>query len=411
MSAGTTKLPELSSTRQRIDVIDALRGFALLGILVMNIQIFSMPEQAYLNPLVFGTTDASLSGSDGWVYIITHLLADQKFLTIFSLLFGVSMALMAESRPHNATRYIMRRNFFLLLIGLGHAYLIWSGDILVTYALCGFAVVWLRNLSALKLFVAGLILFLIPIVMNLLDAALLPYWTIQDYAELTAIWQPGAVEISAQIEDMRGSWLQQMEYRISSALGMQTVVFLSETAWRVSGLMLWGMALYKVKFFQSAVLTWRHGLLLFVVFLTGLSIVAFGIQQNIQNHWQAHYSLLVGHLYNYVGSVFVSATYIGMFVWLSRKKNLSAIMSVFQTIGRTALSNYLFQSLVCTLIFYGHGLGLFASLDRFQVMLLLPFVWIAQIILSGLWLSHYRNGPVEWAWRSAVQGKILPIAR
>jgi len=158
----------------RIEVIDILRGFALLGILIMNIQSFSMVNIAYVNPTVGGT----LNGVNFWVYVLTHTLADQKFMTIFSLLFGVSSALIyqklsAQQRP--ARVYLVRRNLWLLLIGLLHGCFVWHGDILVSYALSGFILLMLLRLSALIQLSIGLVLLCMPVLINGLAVQSIPY--------------------------------------------------------------------------------------------------------------------------------------------------------------------------------------------------------------------------------------------
>lgn len=130
---------------ERIVAIDILRGFALLGILIMNIQLFAMPAAAYSNPSVYG----DLTRANRWVWTLSHIFADQKFMTIFSLLFGAGIILMSDKLDARGLRaWVLhyRRTFWLLLIGLAHAYLLWSGDVLVAYALCGFWVYWLRRL-------------------------------------------------------------------------------------------------------------------------------------------------------------------------------------------------------------------------------------------------------------------------
>jgi len=137
---------EYGDKKQRIIVLDIIRGFAILGILFMNIQSFSMIGQAYLNPTAYG----DLTGVNKWVWILSHVIADQKFISIFSMIFGGSIIMITESAQCNnqSPLYIhYRRNFWLLVIGLLHAYLIWYGDILAPYAICALLVYPLRKLN------------------------------------------------------------------------------------------------------------------------------------------------------------------------------------------------------------------------------------------------------------------------
>ena len=131
---------------ERVAAIDVLRGFAVLGILAMNVQSYSMVTAAYLNPVA----NDKLAGSGVWVWFVSHVFFDMKFMSIFSTLFGAGMALMSEraaARGVPATGVHYRRQLWLLLLGLAHAHLIWYGDILVPYALCGFLLYSLRNNS------------------------------------------------------------------------------------------------------------------------------------------------------------------------------------------------------------------------------------------------------------------------
>ena len=129
---------------QRIAALDVLRGFALLGILFMNIQSFSMPGAAYLNPTAYG----DFEGINFWIWLGSHVFVDQKFMSIFSMLFGASVLLFCEKQEGKGLspgKYHYRRTFWLMVFGLLHGYLFWYGDILFSYALCGFFVYLLRN--------------------------------------------------------------------------------------------------------------------------------------------------------------------------------------------------------------------------------------------------------------------------
>ena len=141
---------------ERIIAIDALRGFAVLGILIMNIQIFAMIEASYLNPTAYG----DLTGINKWVSVFSHLFADQKLLTIFSILFGAGIVLMTgrvEGKGGSAVGLHYRRTLWLILIGMLHAYLLWYGDILVAYGLCALVVFFFRKVSPRWLLPIGIL--------------------------------------------------------------------------------------------------------------------------------------------------------------------------------------------------------------------------------------------------------------
>jgi len=401
----------------RIDTLDILRGFALLGILIMNIQSFAMPTQAYLNPFAltsiqhtpFDTQGMDLFDRNGIVYMITHIFADQKFMAIFSILFGVGIALMVEShhkktptvsgKPVSSLKFLLRRNFFLLLIGLEHAYFIWEGDILVSYSLCGFFVVWFRNKSVKFLVSLSALLFAFPVIFLLLLGVFVPEEMVTH--ELEMEWTITSEQFQSVSDNLRSGWLQQMVYRIPAALEIQIELFILYTFWRVSSLMLLGMALHKLELLRNKISSATFGKWALAAIPLGIGITVMGIHQNNVHQWQAFYTHFFGSQFNYIGSLILSMGYI--FGLLALYQHLPHWISyALQAIGRTALSNYILQSLICAFIFYGHGLGMYAQLDRFQQLLLLPGIWIFQSLLSILWLKHFPHGPLEWLWRYAV---------
>src|SRR5687767_8777869 len=187
-------MSEVAAVERRIEAIDVLRGIAVLGILLMNVQSFSMVESAYFNPTAYG----NFEGVNVWAWVFTRLFADQKFMTLFSLLFGAGIILMSESalaagrRPAPAH---YRRMFVLLLVGLLHAYLLWYGDILTFYALCGMALFVARWWRPGILFGLGLAFLAVP---SLIFAAIqyfLPQFGPEVRHEFEQAWSPDAEAI------------------------------------------------------------------------------------------------------------------------------------------------------------------------------------------------------------------------
>ena len=410
MSSESAK-PAPAPTRptERIVAIDILRGFALLGILIMNIQGFAMPTAAYLNPTVYG----DLSGANRWVWILSHVFADQKFMTIFSLLFGAGIVLMSEkldARGQRAWGLHYRRTLWLLLFGLAHAFLLSSGDILVAYAVCGLWVYWLRRLRPGLQVALGLLVVSIPALLLLgtgLSMQFFPPGTVQ---ELRADWQPPAAVLETEVAAYRGNWLDQMEARVPASLEFQTVVLLLWTNWRAGGLMLIGMALYR-----WGVLTGRRARrfylgMVIVGFAIGLPVVSGGVIQNFAHNWTMEYSRFgLGAQANYWGSLFVSAAYIGLLMLFAQSGALPWLQKALAAVGRTALTNYLLQTILATAIFAGHGLGLFGSVERVGQIGIVAAIWVVQLVVSPLWLRYYRFGPFEWLWRSLSYWRLQPM--
>src|SRR5215831_1069935 len=238
--------PEPVTEKERIFTLDVLRGFALLGILPMNIQDFCMPGAAYFNPTAYG----DLHGANYWVWLLSHLLADEKFMAIFSMLFGAGILLMTgriedAGRPSAALHY--RRMGWLVLFGMLHAYLLWSGDILYSYGVCGLLVFLFRKCRPRTLLIVGAVsLTITPALMSFFGWSV-HYWSAETLQSLReGLWMPSPASIAHELADFRGTWLTQMGERVNDSLLMETLYFFVWTFWRVFGLMLIGMALLKM---------------------------------------------------------------------------------------------------------------------------------------------------------------------
>lgn len=393
----------------RLASLDVLRGFALLGILVINIQWFSMPAATGLNPTVWG----DLSGVNFLAWLFSHVLFDQKMMTLFSMLFGAGLVLFAErleARGLQPVRWHLRRQCWLLLFGAAHAYLLWYGDILFLYALCAFAVYPMRRARPRTLVMCGLLLLSIASALNILAGWSLPYWPDEDREAMVLQWMPDADTLATEVAAYQGGWLQQMSHRVPEALYMHTEALLFWGLWRASGLMLIGMALYK-----SGVLRGQASRAALQRFLAaglclGLPLVSYGVYWNFSNEWQVS-SLFLGNQFNYWGSILVSLAWMSVILWLVQGNLLSAWCQRLAAVGQTAFSNYIMHTLLAGLIFYGHGLGLFGQTERWAQLLIVFGIWALQLYLSPLWLRHYRYGPLEWLWRSLTYWQVQPWRR
>ncbi|MCI4569382.1 DUF418 domain-containing protein [Lysobacter sp. CFH 32150] len=393
------------SARERIEVMDVLRGFALLGILLMNIEAFVGPVFEAL-----GGVNPRFQGADRWVDTAIYVLVQGKFFTLFSLLFGMGFAVMLEranAAGAGGTALYARRLLALLGIGLVHAILIWSGDILLTYALIGFVLLlFFRRTPVSRLPKWGIALYLLPMLLTW-------GWAIgvtmaQQDPQAAAEMQKGMAEQGKQIAAMAeaerqaygaGTYLQAVAQRAADTGAMLSFIFFG------GGLFL-AMFLFGAWFVRSGVIrdtsahlplfrhlrnvglglglplmlwsTWRHPTMSFSEMNLGIAL--------------AQSAALLANLLMCMGYFSVIVLAMQQPAWARRLHWLAPA-------GRMALTNYLMQSVICTAIFYGYGLGYFEQLPRAWQPLFVVVVFALQVMYSRWWLSRYRYGPMEWLWR------------
>jgi len=394
----------------RITPIDVLRGVALLGILVMNIQLFAMPMAALANPTAFG----DLSGANWWTWLLSRLMADQKFMTLFSMLFGAGIVLMtsrAAARGDAPARLHYRRMLWLLLLGLAHAYLLWDGDILVLYAVCGLLVYPFRTWSPRALLVLGLAALALGSCISLLIGWQMLSAPESVVAMFAADWHPSADALSRELAGYRGGWLTQLPQRAAVSFEFHAIDILAWGLWRSGGLMLIGMALCKLDVFSARRTRAFYASLATIGLLCGLPIIGYGIHRDIGVRWDMRFSEFFGEQFNYWGSLLVALGYTGLVMLMCASGALKGLRRRLEAVGRLAFTNYLLQSIVCTTIFYGHGLGLFGRVPRIGQLAIVVGVWLVELFFSPIWLRYFHMGPFEWVWRSLTYGTLPPFRR
>jgi uncharacterized protein len=385
--------------QDRILSIDILRGVAVLGILIMNIQHFSMPQAAYINPTAYG----DLNGLNKWVWILSHILASEKFMSIFSMLFGAGILLFsrrAELKGKNSASLHYRRMFWLLVFGLMHAYLLWSGDILVSYGICGMLVFLFRNKRPFTLIGIAFAFFVIPILMNVFFVWSIPYWPEENIQYSMDNWKPGMESIQHHLEVYRSGWWAQMELRIPGSIFMQTGYFFMESFWQVTALMLVGMALFKWEILSAKRSTRFYWKMVLFGLVSGYLLSGLGVYMNFERQWTMEFSMFLGSEFNYVGSAGVALGYTALVMLCAKTEIFSGMKHLFASVGRMAFTNYILMTLLATFIFYGHGLALYGSIERKQQILFVPAIWVLILIISPLWLKRFKIGPLERIWRS-----------
>ncbi len=394
---------------ERIASLDVLRGFAVLGILIVNIQVFARVATAYVNPL----SGRVLEGADLWTWATIFTFADTKFISIFSLLFGVGIAMMSDrsaERGVSGTGLHYRRQLWLLVIGVAHALLIWHGDVLAAYAVCGFLLYGLRNLNPRRqLWIGGCAVAVVAVFLGLLILTI-PYWPEAERAAAMAEWAPSQEVLAAEIEAFRGSWGEQLWERVA-LYGYVLAAFPAFLLWRAGGLMIIGMAFYRLGIVTGARSNAFYRRMALFGLAAGLPLAAWAAAYRVRPGVAWEEAMFHGELLNYVGSVGVFLGYLALVMLMVKGDWLPRLRKRLAAVGRMALTNYLTQSILCSLIFYGHGLGLFERVGGLGQVGIVAAIWALQLAWSPWWLARFRFGPFEWIWRSATYMKWQPMKR
>jgi uncharacterized protein len=275
---------------------------------------------------------------------------------------------------------------------------------------CGLVVYLFRRLSPRWLLVLGFVSLAVSSALWIFFGWSMQHWPEEVLAEFTRDWQPPAEMVEKELAAYRGGWADQMVYRVPGALAFEMVLVIWG-GWRAGGLMLIGMALHKLGVFAAKRSKVFYEFLLGAGVLVGIPIVLYGVYRNVSAGWDVRYSFFFGWQYNYWGSVLVSLAWVGLVLLICRAGIWRWLTRPLAAVGQTALSNYLMQTILCTTVFYGHGFGLYGRVERVGQIGIVAAVWIVQLVVSPLWLRHFRFGPAEWLLRSLTYRRIQPFRR
>jgi uncharacterized protein len=420
--------------KERLASVDTLRGFAVLGILVMNICAYGLPHMAYSNPTVIG----GFSGIDRLTWWISHLLFSFKMMPIFGMLFGAGLMLMYERfmpRGISFRRFWYRRILWLMLMGTVHGYLLWVGDILFLYSICGLFLYLFRKKSAKKLFILAAIFYIIVFIPGLAGGYY--FGTVRDtilpeierkieageevtareeahrqrWNETKKHYDPSAEQLEKNIATYRNGYIGIVRNRAPLYFATTTFMLIIGSFWPTMGLMLAGMAFMKLGVF-SASRSKRYYLILAVIgYGAGLPLAYLSARGMIAHDFSFVEKFRIDSPLNHLGGPLVALGHIGLVMLACSYGILGGLRKRLAAAGRMALSNYIGQTLICTTIFYGYGLGLYASIGKAGLMLFVVGVWIVELIVSPLWLGRFRSGPLEWLWRTLTYGRRQPMRK
>ena len=401
--------------------IDAVRGFAVLGILLMNIVGMGLPAFAYLDPTYAGGS----TGADFWTWAVNNVLTDGKMRALFTMLFGASAVLIAEraegSQPGPAATHY-RRMFWLFVIGMLHAYFLWWGDILVTYALAGLVIFPFRKLSvraqlaigvAILAALLGVNLFVAGQLEGLHTAAMAPGATpaaAKAWQEASQLVAPSPAMGLQEIAGYRGGFLDALRVRALAAQLIQTYLMPTGEIPEAIGQMFVGMALFRTGFFTLDWSNRSYRTAIGVGYLLAAPATAWLAWKIQQSNFDP---LVLNHLeaWQQVTRPLIALAHASVLLLIIRAGFAQAVVSRLSAAGRMAFSNYLMTSIITTFVFCGFGFGLYGRLSRFGELAVVAGVWAFIQIWSQPWLARFHYGPFEWAWRSLVRWSPQPFVR
>jgi uncharacterized protein len=379
---------------KRIELVDALRGFALFGILFVNIAYFATAfglDTGLENP-------QSTSWLDTATLWLSSTLFETKFYLLFSLLFGYSFVLQmqaAERQGKNFKRRMTRRLIGLFVLGSLHAVFLWQGDILMVYAVLGAVLYLFRNARARSAMIAAIVIFVFLGTCWIVGAALLS----GDPSGLDIDLAEERVDALEKTEAMRGSFGDVLSHRLDELAEYAALVFFIQAPIAFA-MFLMGLAAAKASVFES-VDRYRSAFKKLLAFglpiglLGGVALAWTVLETDIESPW-----ILAGFGITTLTGPLLMGAYVAIFVLGSASRIGQSVIAALAPMGRMALSNYILQSVLMGLVFYGYGLGQFGKLSPFEVLLVAIAIYALLLVFSRLWMQRHKYGPLEWLLRA-----------
>jgi uncharacterized protein len=420
------------SESARINSVDVIRGVAVLGILLMNIVSMGLPFEAYFDPTVAG-------GATGWnlqAWLIASLCFEGSMRAIFSMLFGASVLLFTckgdEKAGVSVADAYYRRTIWLFIFGIIHGYvLLWPGDILYSYGLMGLFLFPFRRVAPGKLFALGLALLMVGAgtylaenikMVNLHARAAAAEQALEQGSGLTRELQagldqwnekvqelkPSEEDIAEMIANVRGGYLSAAKQLAEYTYHYQSNIHYRYDYFDVLSMMFIGMALLKWGVLSAGLSARIYVGMAAAGYALGLLVnwreasIIMGQEFSVLSFYQA------GLTYD-VGRAAMMTGHIGVVMLLCRSCVAQWLTARLAAVGRMALTNYIFHTVVATAVFV--GFKQYGQWERYQLYYLVFVIWTFQLIVSPLWLRHFQFGPLEWVWRALTYQRRQPFWR
>jgi uncharacterized protein len=427
---------QTASRGQRIVALDILRGVALLGILLITMPKFALPER-YLETILQDLDSLNFKAA-----YFNNIFFEGKMRALFSMIFGAGVILFLsdkEKSGKSVAGLFYSRMFWLAMFGLFHAHVLLSGgDILFLYALCGMILFFFRNMKPILLLGAVLLITLLEMTMN-------TYFYNNSrsqrmaYLEVQQLEQQGVVLNEGQL-NAKTEWLEKEEGYFPTRENIdKEIEIMRSQYWTVAGkmrdtlilretklapflmvdpiaAMFLGMALFQWGFFTGHLRKKIYIWTLIVCYGIGFPLALYSWNNSINFPNLVEFiesnPYKIGIYVYPIQRILIALGHVSLIVLLIRGEVFRRLFHALAAVGKMAFSNYILQTIICTLIFFGYGLGYFARLEYYELTFVVMAIWTLQLIISPLWLKHFRFGPLEWAWRSLTywrrQSMIIP---
>ncbi|ANU13774.1 DUF418 domain-containing protein [Planococcus halocryophilus] len=375
------------STNERIKAIDLMRGFSLLGILLINMLAFHSPL-SYIDPYKW------FNGSvNEGIYLVIDIFIQASFYPLFAMLFGYGLAMQymrAEAVGRPFMPLAVKRLMVLLLFGIIHAFLIWYGDILITYAIMGFLLLGLIRLPSRWLMSLGAVIYAVP---HLLMLAILFIAAAADPNTYV-----GYMEIENSIQSYQsGSFAEIFSQRLADWTYSNNMIGFVFLAFTILPFLMFGAAAAKWQLIERTQEKRKLWLFLAIIpLLMGLAL------KSTPFLFDKNYAFV--YLQDLFGGPLVAVGYAAMIALMAQKRSLQKLFSPIAKVGRMSITTYITQSILATFIFYSYGLGLYGKVDLLTGTLIAFGIFVVQLIFAELWLEKFSRGPLEMLWRKWTYG-------
>ena len=421
---------------ERISSVDVLRGFALLGILVMNIGDYALPGGFDYNPSIL----EPLTKLNLWLWGARFVLFEGKMRALFSMLFGAGVILLTSRLEKRGDAAIsgdifLRRNMWLTLFGVLHAYFLWWGDILYFYGMTALLFLYpCRKLKAKTLLIAGVAVVLVAAGYRVVRLELRSHLAqraaaaeklqaagqtlseeqkadVKEWQTVVEGTHPQRQELDKEIAEMRGGYGSVFLRNAPEVISEQGAGFYRMGFCDSLGMMLIGMGLLQAGFLSGQLSNRAYLWTALIGYAVGLPLGALSTWQVWRHNFDALSMVRWEFLPYDIQRIFVAVADAAVVLLIVKAGAMKWATKPVAAVGQTALSNYLGTTVICVLLFDGYGLGLFGKLQFYQLFYVVGAIWIFNLVASSIWLKYFRFGPMEWVWRSLTYWKRQPMVQ